>query len=83
MVRMPSDKTVEIELAADGQHARDLAAGGVFAPGCALELNEEIWTTAHGYAALYLTGFWPDPDYVVLAARRTARRLGRQAQSVR
>lgn len=49
----------------------------------ALELNEEIWTTAHGYAALYLTGFWPDPDYVVLAARRTARRLGRQAQSVR
>jgi AcrR family transcriptional regulator len=50
----------------------------------ALELNEELWTTAHGYAALYLTGFYgPSADHVVTAARRTARRLGLAAQSVR
>jgi AcrR family transcriptional regulator len=50
----------------------------------ALELNEELWTTAHGYAALYLTGFYgPSADNVVTAARRTARRLGLAAQSVR
>jgi AcrR family transcriptional regulator len=49
----------------------------------ALELNEELWTTAHGYAALYLTGFWGSPEYVVEAARRTARRLGEAARSVR
>jgi AcrR family transcriptional regulator len=46
----------------------------------ALELNEELWTTAHGYAALFLTGFYgPSADYVVTAARRTARRLGMAA----
>lgn len=51
----------------------------------ALELNEELWTTAHGYAALYLTGFFgPDAaDSVVASARRTARRLGQAASSVR
>jgi AcrR family transcriptional regulator len=50
----------------------------------AIELNEELWTSSHGYAALYLTGFFgPDPDYVVASARRTAQRLGIAAQSVR
>lgn len=49
----------------------------------AIELSESLWTTAHGYAGLYLTGFWVEPDYVVGAARRTARRLGLAAQSVR
>jgi len=50
----------------------------------ALELNEELWTTAHGYATLFLTGFYvTGPDYVVAAARRTAHRLARAAQSVR
>ena len=45
--------------------------------GRALELTEEFWTTAHGYATLFLTGFYVhDADYVVAAARRTARRLG-------
>jgi len=48
MVRMSSGTTVEIELAADGQHARDLAAGGVFAPGCALGLNEECALIVRG-----------------------------------
>ena len=52
--------------------------------GRALELTQELWTTAHGYATLFLTGFYvPDPDYVVAAARRTARRLGPATQSVR
>lgn len=50
----------------------------------ALELNEELWTTAHGYAALYLTGFFgPNAEQVVASARRTARRLGQAAGSVR
>jgi AcrR family transcriptional regulator len=50
----------------------------------ALELTEELWTTAHGYASLYLTGFYVSgPDNVVAAARRTARRLAQAAQSVR
>jgi AcrR family transcriptional regulator len=50
----------------------------------ALELTEELWTTAHGYASLYLTGFYVSgPDHVVAAARRTARRLAQAAQSVR
>jgi hypothetical protein len=48
MVLMSSRTTVEIELAADGQHARDLAAGGVFAPGCALGLNEECALIVRG-----------------------------------
>ena len=52
--------------------------------GRALELTEELWTTAHGYATLFLTGFYVhDADYVVAAARRTARRLAQAAQSVR
>ena len=52
--------------------------------GRALELTEELWTTAHGYATLFLTGFYVSgPDYVVAAARRTARRLAQAAQSVR
>ncbi len=33
--------TVIIELAGDAQFARDLAAGGVFVPGCTLQLTEE------------------------------------------
>ena len=50
----------------------------------ALELNEELWTTAHGYATLFLTGFYvTGADYVVAAARRTARRLAQSARSVR
>jgi AcrR family transcriptional regulator len=50
----------------------------------ALELTEEIWTTAHGYAALFLAGFFGDDcARVIAAARRTARRLGQAAQSVR
>lgn len=50
----------------------------------ALELDEELWTTAHGYGALFLTGFYEgNTDAVVAAARRTARRLGQAAQSVR
>ena len=45
-------------------------------PGC--------WTTAHGYASLYLTGFYVSgPDHVVASARRTARRLAQATQSVR
>jgi hypothetical protein len=52
--------------------------------GRALELTEELWTTAHGYATLFLTGFYvTGPDYVVAAARRTAHLLAQAAQSVR
>jgi len=36
-----SRATVVIELAADVQFARDLAAGGVFVPGCVLRLAQE------------------------------------------
>jgi hypothetical protein len=36
-----SRSTVVIELAADARFARDLAAGGVFVPGCALRLADE------------------------------------------
>ena len=38
---MAERPTVEIELAADGRHARDLAAGGIFVPGCTLPLSSE------------------------------------------
>lgn len=37
-----------IELAADAQHARDLSAGGVFVPGCALELNSDCELVVRG-----------------------------------
>lgn len=50
----------------------------------ALELNEELWTTAHGYGTLAVAGFYrPDADAVLASARRTARRLGQAAGSVR
>lgn len=77
----------DADLRAAGRRVIDLmmAPGVEVSPDMtrALELNEEIWTTAHGYAALSLTGFWVDQEYTVEAARRTARRLGRAAESVR
>jgi hypothetical protein len=47
---MAGRRTVLIELAADAQHARDLSAGGVFVPGCALALNEECALVVRGAA---------------------------------
>ena len=44
----------------------------------ALELNEEIWTSAHGYAALCLIGLFRAED-VLASAPRAARRLGQAA----
>lgn len=50
----------------------------------AIELTEELWTSAHGYGALFISGFFgPDAESVVRSARRTARRLGVAAGSVR
>jgi hypothetical protein len=48
--RMTVRPSVVIELAADAQHARDLSAGGVFVPGCALELNAECALVVRGAA---------------------------------
>lgn len=48
----------------------------------ALELSEQIWTSAHGYAALHLSGFFgADAAGVINAARQVARRLGEAAQA--
>jgi hypothetical protein len=47
---MAARPTVVIELAAGAQTARDLAAGGVFAPGCALELSTECDLVVRGAA---------------------------------
>jgi hypothetical protein len=41
MVGMAERPTVVVELIADARHARDLSAGGIFVPGCALALNSE------------------------------------------
>ncbi len=41
---------VEIELGADAQHARDLSAGGILVPGCALELCAECDLVVRGAA---------------------------------
>jgi hypothetical protein len=38
---MAERPTVVVELAADARHARDLSAGGIFVPGCALALSSE------------------------------------------
>lgn len=48
--RMAARPTVVIELAASAQTARDLAAGGVFAPGCTLELSAECDLVVRGAA---------------------------------
>jgi hypothetical protein len=45
---MAGRPTVVIELAADAQHARDLSAGGVFVPGCALALNSDCELVVRG-----------------------------------
>jgi len=43
-----SRPTVIIELAGDAQFSRDLAAGGVFVPGCTLQLTEECELVVRG-----------------------------------
>ncbi len=43
-----SRPTVIIELAGDAQFSRDLAAGGVFVPGCTLQLTEECQLVVRG-----------------------------------
>lgn len=48
---MAERPTVVIELAADGRHARDLAAGGVFVPGCTLPLSSECDLVVRSAAA--------------------------------
>ncbi|MBA3392585.1 MAG: hypothetical protein H0T89_08075 [Deltaproteobacteria bacterium] len=40
--------TIVIELASDARFARDLAAGGVFVPGCALAMNSECALVVRG-----------------------------------
>lgn len=47
---MANRPTIEVELAADERHARDLAAGGVFVPGCALALSVECELVVRGAA---------------------------------
>lgn len=47
MVERP---TVVVVLAADARHARDLAAGGVFVPGCTLALTSECVLVVRGAA---------------------------------
>jgi hypothetical protein len=47
---MSERPTVVVELAAGGQHVRDLSAGGVFVPGCALELNAACELVVRGAA---------------------------------
>lgn len=76
------------ELRAAGRRVIDLMMGPCIelSPDMAraLELNEELWTMAHGYGTLAVAGFYrPDADAVVASARRTARRLGQAAGSVR
>jgi AcrR family transcriptional regulator len=75
------------ELRTAGRHVIDLFMSPCIAVSPdmvrAIELSESLWTTAHGFAGLYLTGFWTEPDYVAGAARRTARLLAQAAQSVR
>jgi hypothetical protein len=65
MVRMAGRSTVVIELVADARHARDLSAGGVFVPGCALELSAECGLVVRGAAGeLHLDArvVFLDPD---------------------
>jgi hypothetical protein len=50
MVGMAARPTLVIELAADAQHARDLAAGGILVPGCSLELCAECRLLVRGAA---------------------------------
>jgi len=47
---MAGRPTFVIELAGEAQHARDLAAGGIFVPGCALELFAECELLVRGAA---------------------------------
>lgn len=50
MGRMAARPTVVIELAADAQRARDLAAGGILVPDCSLELCAECELLVRGAA---------------------------------
>lgn len=58
-----SQQTVVLEVAGDPRLARDLAAGGVFVPGCTLQLNEEcqlVVRAANGELTVSAKCVWVD-----------------------